>query len=109
MLHPAEIVFRGMDPSSAVEARIREKIESLEKLSERIDHCRVVFDAPHRSGDKGSMFTVSIEIGIPGGEIVVNREHHKDRAHEDAFVAIRDAFNAARRQLLEHIETHRGH
>ena len=108
MQHPAEIVFRGMDPSPAVEARIREKIASLERLSPRIDHCRVVFEAPHRTGTQGSMFSVSIELGLPGGEIIVNREHHEDRAHEDAYVAVRDAFGAARRQLLEQIEQQRG-
>lgn len=108
MLHPAEIVFRGMEPSAAVEARIREKITALEKLSDRIDHCRVIFDAPHRAGTKGSMYSVSIELGLPGGEIVVNREHHQDKAHEDAYVAIRDAFTAARRQLVSHLEIERG-
>lgn len=108
MLHPTEIVFRGMPPSAAVEARIREKVSALEKLSDRIDHCRVIFDAPHHTGQKGSMFSVSIELGLPGGEVIVNREHHDDRAHEDAYIAIRDAFDAARRQLIDHLEIQRG-
>lgn len=35
-----------------------------------------------------------IDIGVPGSEIVVNRDRH-----EDIYVALRDAFDAARRQL----------
>ena len=34
------------------------------------------------------------------GEIVVGRDPGKDQAREDVTVAVRDAFDAARRQLL---------
>jgi len=37
---------------------------------------------------------VRIDIGVPGNEIVVNRDNH-----EDVYVALRDAFDAAKRQL----------
>ena len=38
----------------------------------------------------------------------MNREHHRDHAHEDVFVALRDAFLAARRQLEDHARRMRG-
>ena len=39
------------------------------------------------------MFNVRVDIGLPGNEIAVNRDKH-----EDVYVALRDAFSAAKRQ-----------
>jgi cold shock CspA family protein len=39
---------------------------------------------------------------VPGPNIEVSHDHDLDGAHEDAYVAIRDAFHAARRQLEDH-------
>ncbi|MGB1548585.1 MAG: HPF/RaiA family ribosome-associated protein, partial [Alphaproteobacteria bacterium] len=38
----------------------------------------------------------------PGKELVVTHSGPKDHAHEDVYVAIRDAFGAAARQLEDH-------
>jgi hypothetical protein len=40
---------------------------------------------------------------VPGREIVVNHEHD-----EDIYVALRDAFNAAKRQLEDYAQIRRG-
>ena len=45
---------------------------------------------------------------MPGGEIVINRDHHLDHAHEDVFVALRDSFDAARRRLEDRVRRLRG-
>ena len=51
-----------------------------------------------RQQNKGEAgFNVRVDIGVPGSEIVVNRDQH-----EDVYVALRDAFDAARRQLEDH-------
>jgi len=105
---PLQISFQGMDPSEAVEARIREKATKLEHYFERITSCRVVVEAPHRSGRKGKLYQVRIDLVVPGREIVVNRAGPKDHAHEDVYVAIRDAFNALTRQLEDHARKARG-
>jgi ribosomal subunit interface protein len=96
---PLQITFKNMDPSPAVEAKIREKVAKLDHFHEHIMGCRVVIEAPHHRGRKGKLYTVSVDITVPGGEIVVDREKRKSHAHEDIFVALRDAFNAAGRQL----------
>lgn len=105
---PLEINFRHMEPSAAVEANIREKVAKLERHFDRIVGCRVVVEAPHRKQSKGKLFTVSINVSVPGKELVVNHTGPKDHAHEDAYVAIRDAFNAAVRQLEDHARKVRG-
>jgi len=99
---PLELSFRNMDPSDAVEARVRERVDKLETYFGRINSCRVVVEAPHRHQRKGKIFHVRIEIGVPGRTIVVDRDPGKHRAHEDVYVAVRDAFDAARRQLEDH-------
>jgi ribosomal subunit interface protein len=103
-----QITFRNMDHSDAVEARIRERIERLERFFDRITSCRVVVEAPERRHHKGKLYHVSVDILVPGEELVVNR-HPKDKhAHEDVYVAIRDAFNAAQRRLEDHVRKTNG-
>jgi ribosomal subunit interface protein len=102
MQTPLEITFRNMDHSDAVEARIREKVEKLEQVYDRITACRVRVEAINRQHTKGNLFQVNIELSVPGKQVVVDRNPGKNHAHEDVYVAVRDAFNAARRRLEDH-------
>ena len=43
-----------------------------------------------------------IDITVPDEELVVSRDPAKHHAHEDVYVVIRDAFDAARRQLQDY-------
>jgi ribosomal subunit interface protein len=105
---PLEVSFRNMEPSPAMEARIREKAEKLDRFANRIMRCHVVVEAPHRHGHKGKLYHIALHITLPGGEIVVNREGPKNHAHEDVYVAIRDGFDAAARQLEDRVRRMRG-
>lgn len=99
---PLDLTFRNMDPSDAVAERVRERAAKLGRYFDRIHSCRVVVEAPHRHHHKGKLYKVSIEIGVPGHRLVVNRSAGKNHAHEDIYVAIRDAFDHARRRLEDH-------
>ena len=68
----------------------------------------VVVEAPHRHSHKGKMYHVRIDLSLPGREIVVGREPEQNHAHEDVYVAIRDAFNAAVRRLEDQTRKMRG-
>jgi len=105
---PLELSFHNMDQSDAVEANVRERAAKLERYFDRIIGCRVVVEAPHKHSRKGKIYEVRIDISVPGKEIVVNRNGPKNHAHEDIYVAIRDAFNAAGRQLEDHARKVRG-
>lgn len=94
-----QIRFRGMDPSPSVEAVITERIERLARFHDRITSCTVVVEAPHRHGRHGKIYHVKVDITVPGREIVTGREPEENHAHEDVYVAIRDSFDAAQRQL----------
>ena len=108
MQAPLNISFRNMDPSEAVETRIREKAEKLERLFDRIVSCEVVVEAPHRNHQKGKLYEVRINLSVPGEDINVGRTGPQNHAHEDVYVALRDAFAAATRQLEDHVRKMRG-
>lgn len=102
MKKPLEISFHGMDSSPAVEAKLREKADKLNRFYDQIIGCRVVVEQDHSRRHQGNLFKVRLDIKLRGKELAINRHHPKDHAHEDVYVAIRDAFKAAERQLQEH-------
>ncbi|MCG8503749.1 MAG: HPF/RaiA family ribosome-associated protein [Sphingomonadales bacterium] len=100
MQTPLEIHFEGLDPSEAVSARVHEEAKRLERYHSRMTSCRVVIGVAHRHQHKGFLYSARLHITVPGGkEVVVSRAPDERHAHEDAYVAIRDAFKAAQRQL----------
>ncbi|MFB6261237.1 MAG: HPF/RaiA family ribosome-associated protein [Thiohalorhabdaceae bacterium] len=105
---PLEVTFRGMDHSDAMEAKIRERAEKLDRFHNHIKSCRVVVEAPHKHSHKGKIYHVSLDVTVPGTELVVNRDPKDNHAHEDAYVAIRDAFDAMERKLEAHANKKRG-
>jgi cold shock CspA family protein len=68
----------------------------------------VAVETPHRHHHRGNLFHVRIDITVPGRELVVGRSPAAHHAHEDVYVAIRDAFRAAARQLEDHARLVRG-
>lgn len=105
---PLQITFRHMDPSPAVEASIRKHAGRLDRFSDRIMACHVVVEAPHQHQRKGKLYDIRIDLTVPGEEISVTHGGAQNHAHEDIYVAIRDAFNAATRHLEDHVRRFRG-
>lgn len=105
---PLQVVFHDLQPSEAIEARIQEKAEKLDQFYDQIMKCRVVVEAPHRHHHKGKLYSVRINVTVPDEELVVSRNPGKHHAHEDVYVAIRDAFDAMRRQLEDYARRRRG-
>lgn len=105
---PLQISFRGMERSEAIETRIRERAAELDQYYDRITSCRVVVESPHRRHHQGKLYHVRIDLTVPGAELVVTREPAEHHAHEDVYVAIRDAFDAAQRRLADHRRRQRG-
>ncbi|HYD30077.1 MAG TPA: HPF/RaiA family ribosome-associated protein [Azospirillaceae bacterium] len=108
---PLEIAFHNMEPSEAVEARVRERVAKLEKLYDRLVSCSVVVEAPHRQHRTGNIFRVRIYMSVPGGDLVVDKEpnHAKERySGPDVYVIINDAFDVAERRLKDFKARQRG-
>lgn len=100
---PLQITFRNVDHSDAIEANITEKAAKLDKVCKKIMSCRVVVEESQRRQHQGKLFSVRLDITVPGKEMAVTREEN-----EDVYVAIRDAFDAASRRLEEHARRQRG-
>jgi cold shock CspA family protein len=129
---PLQVTFRNMPPSEAIEAAVREKADKLDSFYDRIMGCRVLVEAPHRHHRKGKLYHVRIDLTLPGGEIVVKHEPKRVKpttppagdgedvtllethepgkyaAHRDVYVAVRDAFDVARRKLQDYARRQRG-
>jgi ribosomal subunit interface protein len=108
MQQPLQIAFRGVEHSESIEQRIRFKAAKLERFYDQITSCHVTVESPHHRHHKGNLYTIRLEIHVPGDEIAVGREHRFHHAHEDVYVAIRDAFDAAVRQLEDYARKRRG-
>jgi len=103
MQKPLQIAFRHMPHSKALEARIRKETERLETLSEQIISCHVVIATPHRHHQQGQLFEVRIDLQAPKRGLHVGHGQHDKQAHEDPYIAIRDAFDAMQRQLEDYV------
>ena len=99
MALPIDLTFRDIEPSDAVRSAIEEHAQRLPEFYPAILGCRVVVSAPHRHQHKGKLYQIRLEVDVPGNNIVVNRRPGDMFAHQDIYVAIRDAFKAAERQL----------
>lgn len=105
---PLQVTFRHMESSPALEARIHERAEELERFFDRILSCHVVVECRHPRRHQGNLFRIRIDLKVPGREIIVGQDPAADHAHEDPYVALRDAFDAARRRLEDHARASRG-
>ena len=104
MQTPVQITFHNVPHSDALEAHIREKTEKLEEFHPRITSCRVTVEEQRMHHQQGRHFSINIDVRVPGKkEIVVNRKHD-----EDVYVALRDAFDAVRRQIEDVAREKRG-
>ncbi|MDD9941962.1 MAG: HPF/RaiA family ribosome-associated protein [Myxococcales bacterium] len=99
MTIPMDITFKNLEHSAALEAKIRERGARLELHGDTIQRCRVVVQGPHKHHNKGGLYEVRIDVRVPGEELVVSRGGHRNQAHEDPYVAVRDAFDAMTQQL----------
>ncbi|MEX1229608.1 MAG: HPF/RaiA family ribosome-associated protein [Planctomycetaceae bacterium] len=105
---PLELSFRNMEHSPEIEADVRNRADKLNEFYDRITACRVVVEAPHQHHQKGNIYHVRIYLSLPQHDIAVDRDPEEHQAHQDVHVAIRDAFDAARRQLQDAARKLRG-
>jgi cold shock CspA family protein len=130
---PLQITFKNMAPSEVIEAHIREAALKLDSFYDEIMGCRVLVETPHQHHRKGKQYHVRIDLTVPGGELVIkraprritdkplryqnapddvelqeSREPSKYAVHDDIQLAIRDAFDAARRKLQDYARRRRG-
>jgi cold shock CspA family protein/ribosome-associated translation inhibitor RaiA len=106
-----QVSFQGVPPSDAVRSACEDYVEKIGR-HHALNRCRVVVAAPHQHGRHGNLYSVHIEADGPGLHAFANRDRHDEHAHEDVYVALRDAFAALEQQLEKadrQRRDHRGH
>ncbi len=93
-----------MDASPALETFAHRWAAKLATVCDRIERCEVVIERPHRHQHQGQHVHARVTVMVPGPDIVVSDDDKPDGAHDDAYVAVRDAFRAARRQLVAQLQ-----
>ena len=108
MILPLQITFRNLTATDALETDIREHADKLDQFYDKIMSCRVVIEDSNKHKHQGHLYKVHIDMKVPGHELVSSRGSDLHHAHEDAYVAIRDAFDEIRRQLEDFVRISRG-
>jgi ribosome-associated translation inhibitor RaiA len=98
----SEVRFLDMDPSPALERKIRERAHRLSRFSGQIQNWQVWIESPRAHHRKGPVTSLRVRLTVPGEEIVT------ECVDEDVFVCVRDAFRAARRKLQDYERRRRG-
>jgi cold shock CspA family protein len=125
-LIPTQVTFRGLPHSEHLDSDVRERVAWLEQFYRGIVRCRVVIELPHRHRHDGRHVHVRVSC-VPGAPLIVashepslhgrlkdfeEEEHHKDTeiesVHRHAAVALREAFDVARRRLEDVAREQRG-
>lgn len=101
---PINIVSRDFELTDSIKSAVSKNVANLETFFDRIIRCEVAISSPHHHHHRGRIYHIRIVLDVPGRNIVVSRESEKDGSHEDIYVALRDAFKAAGRQLQDHVK-----
>lgn len=91
----ADVVYRDLDASPALNTIIHKRVEKLHRFSDEIIHSKVVLDSPHNQKHKGKLYRASVEIGIKGQPVMVTQD--SPSVHE----AVKEAFTVAERKLKQ--------
>lgn len=92
MQAPLELAFRNVEPSDSIMTLVAKKAAHLESFFDGITSCHVYIRAPHRSQLHGNLFEVTIEVRVPGAELVVRKSQNDAAERERLTVAVRGAF-----------------
>jgi|GEM_PF-409393 protein required for attachment to host cells len=98
---PVLVTFRSTEASAAVQAEALRYAAKLSRKFARIEGCKIMIEAPRRKSPKGKLFDVSLDVTVPGRTITVKSSGAGMHTHENAHMALRDAFDAAERQLRD--------
>ena len=101
-----QITFVGMDAAEPLRLEVRAWLARLGPVMADVKSGHVLIEGVE---EPRKMRTYRVRMDLPlsdGTTVSVTHEHPSNGAHEDVYVAIRNAFRAARRALEEHAKGH---
>lgn len=125
---PVQLTLRHVERTPELEQYLERRIASLARVFPRLERCHVTVEVPHRHHVRGQRYHVRLDLTVPGADVVVVRDPASrterrdtdiepaatkaaevaDVEHKALMVALRDAFDAARRRLKAHADRLRG-
>jgi ribosome-associated translation inhibitor RaiA len=105
-MRQVQISYHGLDPSPALNDVIAARAGRLAHLTDRVESLRVAVEAPNHRHRHGQQYRVRLELTLPGGDLIVDRNDVDDG--EDVYVTVRRAFDALRRRVSTLEEKRRG-
>ena len=103
-----QIAYRDFSAPMLAEERIRERVDKLEAMHPRMTSLQVVAEQLERRHTKGKLYRLRLVASMPGRQIAIEKGHADKHAHEDFFVAMRDAFNALEQRLKKFTDKQNG-
>ena len=95
------ITFRGVEPSAAIEAHVREKADRLARHFDHVTTCRVTISRSNQHHKHGDSYLVRVDVHVPQVDLVAE---HSSGDSDDLYVTIDAAFEDARRRLQTHYD-----
>jgi hypothetical protein len=108
MSFPLQVTFRNMGHFDSFEALVRQQAAKLDSFAEHILSCRAVTEPVGKHHRRGNLYRVRLDLTVPDARISVTRGPGGRLEHRDARIALRDAFEAARRRLGEYVRRRQG-
>jgi ribosome-associated translation inhibitor RaiA len=108
MAMQVSVTFEGLPSSQALQSDIEQHAKRLEHFAPRLLACHVTVRNSEGRHRQGNRYLVHVRATLPGGEFEAGSTAEPDRSHEDPYVAVRDAFDALRRQLEDFVRIRRG-
>lgn len=105
---PLQVTFHGVAASESLRTAIERHAQRLEHFAGSIISCHVVVEPSEKHHRQGNRFGVRVRVTVPGQELEAGRTPKGDSTHDDPYVALRDAFDAMRRQLEDYERKRRG-
>jgi len=103
MQHDVTIRFEGLPVSEALREDILRHAHKLWQLAPQLQSCDVAVRKAEHRHQHGNRYVAHVHAVMRGATFEAGRTPTKDHSHEDAYVAVRDAFDAMQRQVSEHV------
>jgi ribosomal subunit interface protein len=91
-----QTTIRGISSTPAINSHIDRHFNKLKRAYSKINKCKVVVDLAKNNTHKDRLYSVSIDITIPGKQLVSKKQD------PNLFIAIRNGFLALEQLLEKH-------
>jgi len=102
---PCRITFDGANAPEPTRTEVRAWLDKLGALTAPMTGGHVAIESIDEIR-KDRLYRVCVEFVMPAGLVTVGIDHPSNAVHEDIYVAIRNAFRGARRQLEAYFQEH---